>query len=223
MKGVPGSVSNISWYSWTKAGPTTEARWPSAGLPRLQARFIWLWDKYKVWTDSAYFTPSPLAELRTLEMSRSTPVEDRREETPSAEEDSVTPIRTLKNTWMRNHTVDVGFGLNSWCCLVLDVRTSNLLVEPAVPFWTIALMSAQSDGTMSATCSTPDSWTPSTPSFSQKTKADWGDKKTVRIFKKWPHSRHLTDFMSQTLLIDHLHVPVWNIRDFEEETATASG
>lgn len=199
MKGVPGSVSSISWYSLTKAEPTIEARWPSAGLPRLQARFIWLWDEYKVWTDSAYFKPSWLAELRTLEMSRSTPVEDRREETLSAEEDSVIPIRTLekhmnegpqRGCWLWSH----GF----WFYSVLDSRTSNLLVWSAALSWTIALMSAQRDGTMSATRSTPASWTPSTPSFSQKTRADWGDKTNVKTSEN-----HLTVKTWQTLRTRH--------------------
>ncbi|TNN87375.1 hypothetical protein EYF80_002576 [Liparis tanakae] len=47
-----------------------------------------------------------------------------------------------------------------------------LLMVSSVPFWTMALMSVHRDGTMLDTRSTPDSWTPSTPCFTQKTRAN---------------------------------------------------
>lgn len=47
-----------------------------------------------------------------------------------------------------------------------------LLGLSSVPLWTMARMSVHRDGAMAATRSTPDSCTPSTPCFIQKTRAD---------------------------------------------------
>lgn len=113
----------------------------------------------------------------------------------------------------------------SWflVCLVLVSRISNLLVWPAAPPWTIALMSAQRDGTISATRSTPDNWTPSTPWFSQKTRADWGDKTTVKTsqnhltVKTWPTLK--TRPCCWTAFIVQYGI----FRDFKEEIVTLIG